>query len=66
MNVYLCKVGQEQKKTAGVEGLGDAMQGRVSQSVTEGTEGCQCFQRAGFSSEVSSCQSSAAPSESSS
>lgn len=57
MNEYLCKAGQEQKKTAVVEGLGDAIQGRVPQSVTNRIEGCQGFHKAGLVREVPSCQS---------
>ena len=46
-----------QKKTVAVEGSRDVMQGRVSQSVTDGIERCQCFHRAGFGEEVPACQS---------
>lgn len=40
-----------------MEGSGDAIQGRLSQSVADGTEVWQCFHRAGFVREVPSCQS---------
>lgn len=40
-----------------MEVLGDAIQGRVSQSVTDRIEGCQCFHRAEFVREVPLCQS---------
>lgn len=47
----------EQKKTVSVEGSRDVMQGRVSQSATDGIERCQCFHRAGFGGEVSARRS---------